>query len=305
MQGGFLSRNMVAAGGTGAVLCGLLFLGQTGAPLRLLLINLVTVGVGVALVAIVRLLPPLPRQARGPALVAAALALIATALFGVSSEGASRWVLAGGLALQPSLILVPLLLLAHVARPDRWSGFAVALAALAMALQPDRSVAAAILAVTLVDAAFRRSPAASGLAAAALGAFAVTLLRPDRLPAVPHVDQLLWTSFSAEPLAVTALWAGTLLLFLPALLLWRGGGRPQAAAFAALWSTLVLSALVANYPTPLVGYGASSILGYLLAALALPALADRPGSRAVGADVAADPAHDRAPPSWRARPSTL
>jgi hypothetical protein len=131
------------------------------------------------------------------------------------------------------------------------------------------SLAAAIAAVALVDAAFRRTPAVWLTATASLAALAASLAQPDALPAVPHVDQILWTSFVAQPLAAIAIWTGTLLLFVPSLTLWRRGQAVAAASFAALWSTLVLSAMLHNYPTPLVGYGASCILGYLLATLGL------------------------------------
>ncbi len=265
-----LSNNVIALAGAAAVLCGLLFLSLTGAPPRLLLINLVALGAGIALLAIARLLP-VP-SARPLLLLGSAAALLATALFGSAAEGATRWVVVGGLSLQPGLILLPALLLAHVTKPDRWSSLAVALGSVAMALQPDRSLAAALVAVTLVDAAFRRTPAAWVTAAVPLLALAVTIVRPDNLPAVAHVDQILWTSFADQPLAGSAVWAGTLLLFVPAFVLWHRGLVGEAACFTALWATLVLSALLQNYPTPLVGYGASCILGYLLTALALPAL---------------------------------
>jgi hypothetical protein len=54
-----------------------------------------------------------------------------------------------------------------------------------------------------------------------------------------------------------------------------------------------------NYPTPLVGYGASCILGYLLTALALPAL--RRGE--VTQALAAKPSNPAAPGTWRIAPS--
>lgn len=269
MSARWLSTNVIPLAGGAAVLCGLMFLGLTGAPPRLLLINLVALGVGFALLALARLIP-VP-SARPLLLLGSAAALLATALFGVTAEGATRWVVVGGLSLQPSLILLPALLLAHIARSDRWSSLAVAIAALAMALQPDRSLAAAIAAVALVDVLFRRTRAAGLVLAAAVAALAVTVARPDELPAVAHVDQILWTSPGDQPLAALLLWAGTLLLFVPALALRRRGLTVEATAFAALWSTLVLSALLANYPTPLVGYGASCILGYLFTALSLPA----------------------------------
>lgn len=268
MRQSWLAANTVPLAGAAAVLFGLLFLTLTGAPPRLLLINLVALGAGVALLTLARLIP-VP-AARPILLLSSAAALLATALFGATAEGATRWIVIGGLSLQPSLILVPALLLAHVARPGRSSSLALVLAALAMALQPDRSLAAAIALVALIDAFARRTPAAWVTAAAPLAALAVTIIRPDDLPAVAHVDQILWTSFADQPFAAVAIWTGTLLLFAPSLVLWRRSLRAEAASFTALWACLVVSAMLHNYPTPLVGYGASSILGYLLMALALP-----------------------------------
>ncbi len=292
MRTSWLAANSVPLAGTAAVLCGLLFLFLTGAPPRLLLINLVALGAGIALLAIARLLP-VP-TARPLLLLGSAAALLATALFGSAAEGATRWVVVGGLSLQPSLILLPALLLAHVAKPSRWSSLAVALAALAMALQPDRSLAAALVAVTLIDAAFRSTHAAWATAAIPLLALAVTFVRPDNLPAVAHVDQILWTSFVAQPLAAIAVWTGTLLMFAPAVVLWRRGMTAEMASFTALWACLVASAMLHNYPTPLVGYGASCILGYLLVALALPA-----ARRTTGTRVSARNTADDTPGTWR------
>lgn len=270
MRSGWLRDDLIPVAAAGSVLCGLTFLALTGAPTRLLLINMVAFGAGTALLAIARLASPVVERGRNLLLLGAASVLLATALFGISVEGASRWIVLGGLSLQPSLILVPTLLLGHVARPTRISAMAVVIAALAAALQPDRSIAAAILLVLLIDAAARRSRDAWLLVATSAAAFAMAIARPDTLPAVPHVDQILWTSLDTQPLAAAFVWGGTLLLFLPAAVLWRRGQGATAASFAALWGTLVVSALLANYPTPLVGYGASAILGYLLAALVLP-----------------------------------
>lgn len=269
MSSNWISRQVVLLTGTAAVLCGILFMALSNAPVRLMLINLVALGVGAALVAIARLLPPLTSVQRGLALLALSTGLIATALLGASSEGASRWIIVAGLSIQPSLILVPVLLLAHAARPDRWSGAAVVVAALAMALQPDRSIAFTIAAVMALDLLRRRS-VASGLSfLLCLAALAITVLRPDRLPAVPYVDQVLWTSVTTAPLAAVSIWIGVLLLFLPAALLWRRGERVLASTCAAIWFCLVLSAGLGNYPTPLVGYGASAIIGYVLTSLAI------------------------------------
>ena len=49
------------------------------------------------------------------------------------------------------------------------------------------------------------------------------------------------------------------------------------AVFGATWLAVIAFAVVGNYPTPLVGYGSSAILGYCLMTSMLddPADADR------------------------------
>ena len=56
--------------------------------------------------------------------------------------------------------------------------------------------------------------------------------------------------------------------------------RPHVA-FGIVWSGIMVAAALGNYPTPLVGYGGSAVLGYLLSLAALPAAA-RSGSRVCG-----------------------
>jgi hypothetical protein len=114
---------------------------------------------------------------------------------------------------------------------------------------------------------------------AALAAFAATLVRPDHLPAVPFVDRILFTSFSVHPLAGAATLLGVCLLVLPAI-----AGRLKDPAddgayrvFGALWIATVAAAAMGNYPTPVVGYGGSAILGYVLSlAVFPPRIRDRP-----------------------------
>jgi hypothetical protein len=107
---------------------------------------------------------------------------------------------------------------------------------------------------------------------AALVAFAATLARPDRLPASPFVDGILYTSFAVHPLAGAAIVLGLCLLVLPAIA-GRFGDREDDAArrvFGALWIAGIAAAALGNYPTPVVGYGGSAILGYVLSLSAFP-----------------------------------
>jgi hypothetical protein len=96
------------------------------------------------------------------------------------------------------------------------------------------------------------------------------MLLPDALPAVPFVDRILYTAFDVHMLAGAAVVAGCFILLTPAVgALWRVPERPVLFAFGASWAALIVAAAVGNYPTPLVGYGGSAVLGYLLSAALL------------------------------------
>jgi cell division protein FtsW (lipid II flippase) len=261
------SRVLGIAAAICAVALGLLYMGLAGAPARLLLINSAALGIGLVLLVLVKMLSPVAAGLRGQLLIGLSLILLATALAGVTVEGATRWLVVGGLSVQPGLLLAPLLVIAYASRCDRWSATALIVAVIATALQPDRAVAAMLLSGVVAAALSRLDRARLGLCAIAAIGFAATLLRPDNLPAMPYVDQILYTSIGVHPLAGIAVWVGTCLLFAPLLPLvvqpdWRG--QPAIWAFAAVWGTAVLAAALGNYPTPLVGYGGSAIIGYVL-----------------------------------------
>jgi hypothetical protein len=67
--------------------------------------------------------------------------------------------------------------------------------------------------------------------------------------------------------------------------------RPTYAVFGAVWLATVAAAALGAYPTPLVGYGGSAILGYLLGVTVLaPRTSRRPeadGESAIGDDLSA------------------
>jgi hypothetical protein len=173
---------------------------------------------------------------------------------------------------QLSLVLLPAMLVAFARRRDTLSTLGVIVGAVALALQPDRAMAG-VLAAALAVLAVRRPDrwVVSALGFAAAG-FAVTLLRPDTLPAVPYVDRILRTAFEVHPLAGLAVVGGALLLAVPAIagrkLHSRNGD--SCSVFGMVWLAVVLAAALGNYPTPLVGYGGSAVLGYLLSLAFLP-----------------------------------
>ena len=257
--------------GTAATLLGLAYLAMAGAPPRYLAMNGGALLIGLLLGAGLLTLQRWGTHA-GVMNVAIAAALLITGLFGSSADGATRWVHVGGIVVQPSLILVPVLVLSFACRGDRLSAAAVAVAALGLALQPDRAMAGALTGGLAALALVRRQPRILAALAAAAAGLAATLLRPDQSRAAPYVDGILYTSSDVSPVAGLMVLAGAVLMLVPAFIT-RHSGQQQAAtlAFGGVWLAILVAAALGNYPTPLVGYGGSAILGYLIGAVLLPA----------------------------------
>lgn len=262
-------RRRVAMCAVAATILGLGYMALAGAPMRYLLVNTAALAIGLGLAALLS-----RRSWASGALVTLALAigLLATALFGISVNGATRWVRMAGLALQPALIVLPLIATGF-ARSRGWLGLAgVAVAALALAIQPDRGGAGALAAGMAALAMLR--PTRSVVIAFALSAFAfgATMLRVDVQPAMPYVDRIVYTAFSSGLVPGAAVLAGLTLLLVPVAptLARRTAGDEPVLVFGAVWTALIAAAVLGNYPTPLVGYGGSAILGYVIALLSFP-----------------------------------
>jgi hypothetical protein len=114
------------------------------------------------------------------------------------------------------------------------------------------------------------------LAAAAIS-FSVAMSRPDTLPPMPYVERILLTAFDISVFAGAMVLSGALLLLLPAVI---RTGRTDTNAheyviFGAVWIGIIMAAALGNYPTPVVGYGGSAVLGYFLSVSMLPARQDQ------------------------------
>ena len=280
----------------GAVLLGLAYLAIAGAPTRYLVINAGALAVGLTMLALLGRIAAAGRQWTSGAITAMAGALLATALLGAEADGATRWVKLGGFAIQPSLILLPVMLIAFSQTRNALATAGIVTAAVAMALQPDRAMAG-MLAVSLavLVTIHRDRHVIVALAVGAIG-FAATLARADALPAVPYVDQILYSSFGVHAGAGMAVLGGSVLLLLPAIVGWRRDAESRAVyvVFGVVWFAAIMAAALGNYPTPIVGYGGSAIIGYALSLLALPRLAKFPARAAFQTRGKADRTlHDR------------
>lgn len=265
-------RTIGIASAVAATLLGLSYLVAAGAPLRYVVVNLVALALGLVALGGIDKAGLNARRLSGVAVALAGAALLATAVFGASVDGASRWIWIGPLSVQVSLVLVPFMLVSFARHRD-WLGTAgIALAAFALAVQPDRAMAGATALGLAALATSKRDVFSVTALLAALAAFAATLARPDVLPAVPFVDRIVYTAFSVHPLAGAAIVLGLGLLVLPALAARLGDPAHDGPyrVFGALWIAAIAAAALGNYPTPVVGYGGSAILGYVLSLSAFP-----------------------------------
>ncbi len=260
----------------GAVILGVAYMALAGAPMRYLAINSAALGIGLVMLGLASRVGAAGQHWTSVAVVATAGALLVTAFLGSSADGVTRWINVGGFAIQPSLVLLPVMIVAFSRARSALTTACVVAAAAAMALQPDRAMAGMlVLGLTAIAMICRDRQSVVALATSAIG-FAVTLARPDPMPAVPYVDQILYTSFDVHAGAGLAVIAGSALLLVPAIIGWHRdpGNRGAYIAFGAVWLAAIAAAALGNYPTPIVGYGGSAIIGYVLSLLALPKLVE-------------------------------
>jgi hypothetical protein len=250
-----------------SVALGAAFMFAAGAPHRYIVINVsaLVAGVGASL-----LLKRFWTQIAAAATLAIGLAMLLTAVFGVHIDGAARWFRVAGMSVQPGLILLPPAI-ALFARDRSWlASIGLALAGAGLGMQPDRAMAGTLLTGVAVLWLYRReAPVAVALAAALCG-FIATVVRADVVPAVLFVEHVVQDAFAFHGLAGIAVLAGLTSMLVPSAAAFARRDHSEVdAVFAATWLTIIFFAIVGNYPTPLVGYGSSAILGYYLSASVL------------------------------------
>ncbi|HUP88329.1 MAG TPA: hypothetical protein VM100_03220 [Longimicrobiales bacterium] len=255
-----------------AVALGLGYMRTAGAPASYIIVNVCATIIGVGCFVAFNNAGKRAARIHAAAGVGLVVLLLGTTMFGASVDGATRWVRVGSLTLQLSLILVPMMLVVYAQRRDLIGTASIILVAVTLAAQPDRAMAAALASGTVLLALMVRERFATVAALFAAASFAVTVYRPDRLPAVPYVDRILFTSFDVHVAAGCAVVLGSALLVVPAIL-----GRSTIrlcsvtyAVFGIAWLVVILAAAFGNYPTPIVGYGGSAIVGYFLSLAFLP-----------------------------------
>lgn len=230
-----------------------------GAPAHYLAINGACLALGLALIAFL----PLPKVKPDVAAVVFAALLFLPLLIGPSLNGVHRWIGSAPVALNAGLLAGPALAVAISWMERRWQ-LAVAILALVAAIaQPDAALALAIGGAAIGTALAARDTKPSLVAIAGLLA-AIWAHKRGVLPPVDFVEQVYLDAATASPLwlvvLVTASVAGIVLITLD-----HSMERPQRFALAGTMAGFCYAAAMSVYPTPLVGYGAASILGLALA----------------------------------------
>jgi cell division protein FtsW (lipid II flippase) len=255
-----------------ATVLGLVYLGAAGAPDRMLTMNLAALVAGLVVALPFFRHEPVQPPVAGIVAVSIGAALLLTALLGDEASGARRWISIAGIVLQPGLVLLPLLITAVARSRDALTAVGVVIAAVALALQPDRGMAGVLVAGLAAVVLVTRDRLGLFCLMVSIAGFAITWLRPDVVPATPFVDRVFRTAFSTGAVSGAAVWGGAVLLLVPAALgvVRDRSHRAIHAAFGATWLAIIVAAVVGDYPTPLVAYGGSSIVGYILASVGLP-----------------------------------
>ena len=189
-----------------------------GAPSYYILVNFAALAVGSLAAWLIRRMPPPEGQAAGIFTVAVGLTLLAIALFGPRVNGAARWIRIAGISLQPSLMLLPSVLVVFARHRNWWSSIGLVFAGLALALQPDRAMAGTLAAALAVLRLYRSDRFVTVSLASASCAFAATLVRSDDVPPVPFVEQVVQSAFAFDTLAGLAIVVALIAMLIPAII---------------------------------------------------------------------------------------
>jgi len=260
-----------------AVMLGVFVMAQSGIKPRVWGQNLAVWLVATTLcAAATRIVPAAERNLRfGLVLMLAVVIALALSLGCPGLDGVHRWLSFGTVRLHAASILLPAFLigLGDIQRErGSWTvRVLILITAGLLAIQPDASQASAF-AIAVGAHWFFRKPASGAMSlaepATMLGLVIFSWTRPDPLGSVPHVEGIFRLAAS-----IGSAWAfvavGFLILlpspFFAASLGWRGSSNGRTAlALGMYFAATLLAPTVGHFPVPVMGYGASPILGFFV-----------------------------------------
>lgn len=196
---------------------------------------------------------------------ASVMALLLT-LLAPGLDGVQRWLPVGPVRIHIAAVVLPAMLAVFRELPWRSSFAVAAIVAAVLFAQPDLAQTAAFAAgwglLSLLT--YRRS-AIPGLAVVAAIAVA-TAFRTDPLEPVDHVEGIVGVAFSQS--AVLGALALIALVLIPLAFLTLPD-RVRGTSLFAYMTVVLAAAWYGHFPVPILGFGASPILGYYLAAAVL------------------------------------
>lgn len=250
-----------------AVAAGCALLVALGAPLRMPMTNGAALLIGLAGVTAIGASRRAGASARigDIALLIASALMPLTALLGPQANGVARWLVIGGLTVQPAMIVVPLVTVGLALHPSLVRCLSAVVAAVGLAMQPDPGWALIMMLGIIVSMSEKDARTAGTWVAvvAAAVCLRVAIARDVALPPVPFVENVLPDAFQAGPLVALLACVAILLMLAPAV---TRRLRAPHLAFLAVWIAALAMALIGPYPTPVIGFGGSGVLGYVLSA---------------------------------------
>ena len=256
-----------------ALVIGILAMRHLGVSKAAWLTNIAAAAFGLLIWATGRRLPPPARRGTQALLAFASIAAILLPFASKGMLGVYRWVSVAGLRLHASAIVAPLIILcvAAVASHSFRSALAISVTGgIILALQPDAAQATSLAtACAVVLILVHTKPRHVLLTVALLSAVSVaSFLRHDPLPPVAHVEGIFSAVTSRGPGWAAMATVGLLLLPLPFFVAWHRHRRSTALALGVYVTMTLLAPAWGTFPVPVMGYGASPILGYFIALVA-------------------------------------
>lgn len=243
-----------------ALILGIMAMRDLGVGTSAWSINIAAAILGLVIRAIGRRLPAPERPTTQALLTGAVLAAILLPFAFEGMLGVHRWIPIAGLRLHAAAIVAPLIV-ACVAAAKAHRALAIGAAAtLILALQPDAAQAVSLAAACAVVLARKPAHVAVLVAVAA-----ISFVRPDPLPPLAHVEGIFSAVSSRGPAFAAMATVALLLLPLPFFIAWHRHRRVVALALGLYVTMTVLAPAWGTFPVPVMGYGASPILGYFIA----------------------------------------
>lgn len=257
-------------------LAGLVYLWGFDAPSHFVTVNAVALIVGGALAAFLR--SPESAKLRRVLIVGLLALLFLPLIAGPEVNGIARWLPLGPFALHAGMLaLPPLVVLA--AREKPYAAPILLAALLAAFLQPD---AATGFAITFAAVGLHDVTKDWKIGATAAVGFIASLLMAMRgeLPPQPFVERIIFDLIGQAPFAAATLMLALMAGFFLILFAVTAAKSARFALAGSLFGFAVM-AMISHYPTPLIGYGASPVLGFAMA-IGLAHHANRESSSTAG-----------------------